>query len=413
MSIQEAINQLQAYQGPDKLTLHSGAGENLFMAVEIAYGVTLPDDFKALYRFSDGFEMDEDIFNMIPLAEISSNREGDKDSPFYIAEYMIYSDMWRLEITPDNHNDYKIMVEFNGNQLVLTNSLADFIDRVLKGGVFDAGGLYEWQVEIEALPIYSTKLKTAEPLLTVFYYGLRYNLIPTKEVITWADYIVMHEDEPAPLFIDLSLAHDKKGLLNILYPVTVPENQVITRAILGLLYHRLLVGAITLNDAVVVMGKHNLSSPLTKTEIHHLYYLTDDDWMEESQNDDTELRDKVLTFLANYKEFEISNYKNWNGFNYRIEYQFHKEEKSSITPILKEHPGKSYFNTDLLPNAIIYSLALVSFIVLITTYPLVKNGIPLSSHRSDLFIISRNFFTTFVYCFLLKGGLWLIKRWRP
>lgn len=105
MTIQEAINQLQAYQGPYELTLHPGAGEDLLTAVESAYGITLPDDFKALYRFSDGFETDEDIFNMIPLTEIRNNK--DRDSPLYIAEYSLLPQASRLWL-----NAFMILSDF-------------------------------------------------------------------------------------------------------------------------------------------------------------------------------------------------------------------------------------------------------------------------------------------------------------
>jgi hypothetical protein len=408
ITIQEAINKLQAYRGPSKLTLHPGADETLLAEVESAYGVTLPDDFKTLYRFSDGFETDEDIFNMIPLAEIKNNK--DRDSPLYIAEYLIYSEMWRLEINPDNCNDYKIMVEFNGNQLLLTNSLAEFVDRFLNGGVFDAGGLYDWHEEIETQPIYSTKLQTARFLLTVFYYGLRYNIIHEKEVIDWADRLVMHENEPDPFFIDLSLGHDKNTVINILYAIAVPDNSLVARAILGLLYHRLSVGAITVSDAVVVIDKHDFSGRLTKIESQDLYCITDETWRDESINGDVELGYRILKLVSIYKEFEISNYKYWYGYDSRIEYQFQEKEKSLVTQIPKEQLSKSYFNTQLIPNVILYSLALISVIVLITTHPLVESRIAVANFGSGLYQILQTFFAVFVCCYLLKGGVWLVKK---
>jgi len=410
MSIQDAINQLQAYQGPSKLILHPGAGEDLLTAVESTYGVTLPDDFKALYRFSNGFETDEDIFNMIPLAEIKSNKEEDKANPLYIAEYMIYADMWWLEINPDNDNDYKIMVESNGNQLVLTDSLAEFIDRFLKGGVFEHGGLYTWHKEIEALPVYSTRLQTASLLLTVFYYGLRYNIIHEKEVIDWADRLIMYEDEPEPFFLDLSLSHDKNGLINILHPVSVPNNSVTARAILGLLYHRLSTGVISVDNAIASMDKHDFSGLLTKIETQIIYSITDETWMNESINNDTELGERVLEFLSRYKEFEMTNYKDWYSFNLYIENRCQKDKNNLVTQIPKRHPAKSYFNTNFFLNAILYSLAVSSFIVLVTTYQPVESKIPVSNFRFGLYKVSQTFFTVFVCCYILKGGVWLVNR---
>lgn len=119
MTIQTAIAQLQNYSGPEELTLHEGADEALLKAVEDTYHITLPDDFKTLYRFSDGFETDEDIFNMITLKDMIADNERNGEPNFYIAEYMIYSDMWQLKINPDNCNDYKIFIEADNNKLVL------------------------------------------------------------------------------------------------------------------------------------------------------------------------------------------------------------------------------------------------------------------------------------------------------
>ncbi len=149
MKINEAIVLLKSYNGPFELTLHAGADEALIKDVENAYGIELPEDFKHFYRFTNGFEMDEDIFNMIPLGEMIGNSKNDNHPS--IAEYMIYSDMWRLEINPYDFNQYEIYVlDYDSEKIVLTNSLAEFIARFLRGGVFEIGGLYTWKDEIKA-----------------------------------------------------------------------------------------------------------------------------------------------------------------------------------------------------------------------------------------------------------------------
>jgi hypothetical protein len=409
MSIQDAINQLQAYQGQYTLTLHPGAGEELLTAVETTYSITLPDDFKALYSFSDGFETDEDMFNMIPLAEILRDKKKDIDCPLYIAEYMIYCDIWRLEINPDNSNDYKITAGWNNNQLVLTKSLAEFVDRFLKGGVFDPGGLYAWHDEIEALPIYSTKLKTARFLLTVFYYGLRYNLIHEKEVIDWVDRLIGHENEPDPFFIELSLAHDKNSLIDLLYPIVEPHSSLAARALLGILYQRLSAGAITVSDAVVVIDRHNFLELLTKAEAQEIHYITNETWMDESANGIVELGERMVKFLIGYQEFRIANYKDWFGLDSRIQYLFEEEEKRVINPTLEEQP-KSRFNNELIINAMAYLLAFISVVVLITSYPRERSQTPIIDSRSVVYQSAQTYFKVFVFCYLLKNGVWLVKR---
>ena len=333
MSITEAIDLLKAYNGPLGLTLHGGASEELISKAEFAYGITLPHDFKAFYRFTDGFETNDYMFNVIPLKEMIDNKISYKNDPLYIAEYMIYSDMWELEINPDDNNDYKIIVNANDNKLVLTNSLAEFIDRILKGGLHDTGGLNDWAEEVEAQPIYSTKVKTAALLLTLFYYGLRYGIIAKKEITDWADQLVMHENEPDSFFMELSLCSDKNELISHLNSVRVPENSDLARAILGLLYHRLSDGAIKADEAITVMNKPIFSDMLTAFEHEQIYNFTDEIWMDDPMIEDEALTADLLDFLAYYKEFEINNYKYWLGISARIEYKIKSQNEPVSEPV--------------------------------------------------------------------------------
>jgi hypothetical protein len=167
MTIIDATELLKAYKGPFKLTLHAGATDALISNAEDIYGLTLPDDFKTLYRFTDGFEIDEDILNLIPLKEIIANKEDGKS--MWIAEYLIYSEMWELEINPDNPEDYSIAAfDMDKGKVILTRSLATFIERLLKGGVFETGGLYHWLDEIKSKLYGNTDHSEAKPLLGVF-----------------------------------------------------------------------------------------------------------------------------------------------------------------------------------------------------------------------------------------------------
>ncbi|SDE56383.1 hypothetical protein SAMN05216464_107185 [Mucilaginibacter pineti] len=391
MLITDTIHTLQNLPH-NGLTLHMGAKAGLISECEATYGITLPDDFKAFYSFSDGLEVDEDIFNIIPLTEIIENKDRRKKAPLYIAEYMIYIDMWQLEINPDDCNDYKIIIEANGNKLVLTNSLSEFIDRVLKGNVFEPGGLYDWQLEVEKQPIYSTKPSTAKYILTVFYYALRYGLISRKEVVEWSDQIIQHENEPESFFIDLSLSHDKNELISWLNSVRVEEDSTVARAILGLLYHRLSAGIITTAEAITVIEKHGFSDRLTNTEHKYIDDFADKAWLDTSAIDDIGLIQKVWDFLAHYKEFEIANYKHWYGFSVGISYKFEGSEKKSTSeyPTHKNKPKIKLWMAD----AVFYTLFAVSFIITLTTYNEEK-------HHVWIFLI----------CYLLfKSRKWFVKK---
>lgn len=113
--------------------------------------IKLPQDFKTLYEFSNGFETDEDLFRLIPLNEIIDNGKDDyciSDTSFHFAEYMIYCDMWTVEIKPNDIENYKIYNKAD-NVVYLTNSLAEFLCVFINKGIYD--GLYEWRVNIQNL----------------------------------------------------------------------------------------------------------------------------------------------------------------------------------------------------------------------------------------------------------------------
>jgi hypothetical protein len=107
--------------------------------------VKLPQDFKKLYNFSNGFETDEDLFRLIPLNEIIDNGIDEyciSETSFHFTEYMIYSDMWTVEINPDDIENYKIYNKTD-NVVYLTNSLAEFLCVFINKGIYD--GLYQWR----------------------------------------------------------------------------------------------------------------------------------------------------------------------------------------------------------------------------------------------------------------------------
>lgn len=89
------------------------------------------------------------MFNIIKLEDIIENRISWKESELFIAEILIYSDTWHLEVDQLNSADYTI---FNtneyGEKTALTKSFVEFLRRVVEGGVLGERGLYSWSNEI-------------------------------------------------------------------------------------------------------------------------------------------------------------------------------------------------------------------------------------------------------------------------
>lgn len=113
--------------------------------LEIAVGHILPAEIRSFYAYCNGFDTEDWIFNVLSIEQILYYKSELEISEFYFAEYMIYSDDWRIKI--ENSDAYFIT---NGNhkenqQLVLTNSIFEFFEVYLNSdGVLSENGLYKW-----------------------------------------------------------------------------------------------------------------------------------------------------------------------------------------------------------------------------------------------------------------------------
>ncbi|MCC3160320.1 hypothetical protein LJ737_23990 [Hymenobacter sp. 15J16-1T3B] len=81
---------------------------------------------------------------MVPLDEIMTH-PGNYQPPrrFTIAECLLYCDTWEVELL-NAPSAYRILNTYRGQQVVLTTSLASFLQHFLRGGVYAANGLYAW-----------------------------------------------------------------------------------------------------------------------------------------------------------------------------------------------------------------------------------------------------------------------------
>jgi hypothetical protein len=150
MTINEVIREIRSRQEELQITLYPRVPESSIDNFEQELSIKLPSDVKTFYRFSNGMEAEADLFRIIPLDEILDGMRSSCADRFYIAEYMVYSDIWVMQVNPDDHNDYTIFnIDKDNEQLSLTRSFAGFIQRWLKGGVFGAGGLYDWHKEVK------------------------------------------------------------------------------------------------------------------------------------------------------------------------------------------------------------------------------------------------------------------------
>lgn len=148
MIINQVITQLKT--GNHGITVSAGVSESTLQWFERQMGVVMADDFKAFYRFCNGFELEEDAFRILSLDEIVRDRPTHYrkrliNNRFYFAEYMQYCDMWSIEMGNKPGTTYAIFCPSrNDEQLVMTYSFADFLSCFLAKGVFGENGLYDW-----------------------------------------------------------------------------------------------------------------------------------------------------------------------------------------------------------------------------------------------------------------------------
>jgi hypothetical protein len=141
MTIQELLATLKATLTQTGIVLYPGADQQLIKHFEQEMNLVLPADFKTFYAFCNGFESGEEWFRMIPLEEILEHKSEYQPRQFYVAEYLIYCDMWEVDLTDGALGTYQI----HNGYVPLTDSLAVFMERFLQGGLFSDTGLYNWR----------------------------------------------------------------------------------------------------------------------------------------------------------------------------------------------------------------------------------------------------------------------------
>lgn len=141
MAIRELVQQIIQKHKAEGIRAYPPATFTDITVFENRTGIQLPEDFKDFYFTSNGFECEEDIFNMIPLPDMATHTDNFGPDWFYFSEYMTYSDMWGVRIK--SADKYEIFPADNPS-VILSCSLYEFLGRFLKGNVFDRGGLYDW-----------------------------------------------------------------------------------------------------------------------------------------------------------------------------------------------------------------------------------------------------------------------------
>jgi hypothetical protein len=133
------------------ITLNPPASETDLNRLEDILNRKLPTELRDFYLLANGFETLDYLFSVLPIDEIIQYQIELPDNEIYFAEYMIYSDNWRIVFDHADAERYSIVNDNHGSGvvIVLTNSIFEFFERYLSGdGVMGKNGLYEWRKEI-------------------------------------------------------------------------------------------------------------------------------------------------------------------------------------------------------------------------------------------------------------------------
>lgn len=159
-SILATLQQIQEERRERGFTIFDIAPQSALTDIEQELGRKLPIEIHAFYSQCGGFWDDEDLFRILsPVDILEEVRHARVAHPvrlrFPIADYMIFSDTWDLLLDKQDSEIYYIVNNNHKTEedVVLTSSLTEFIDRFLAEGVFGKGendGLYGWREAIKA-----------------------------------------------------------------------------------------------------------------------------------------------------------------------------------------------------------------------------------------------------------------------
>lgn len=144
-SLQQLVDAIAEKHQAYGITVFPPVNPDAIDQFEKHIGFEMPADFKLFYAVCNGYACTDDIFNFKPLSELILYPDDYGDNWFCFCEYMIYSDSWGVRCSPDG--SYEIY-NTSYSSIPMTTSLELFLHHFLRGGVFEPGGLYDWQEEL-------------------------------------------------------------------------------------------------------------------------------------------------------------------------------------------------------------------------------------------------------------------------
>jgi len=150
LRVESIVHKLKNNNTNFSITLNAPASTAELNHLETLLHRELPKELRDFYLLANGLETLDHLFRLLPIDEIIQYINELPDNQIYFAEFMIYSDSWKIVFDDADAQSYSIVNDDHGGEPVsLTNSIFEFFERYLASdGIFGKDGLYEWREEI-------------------------------------------------------------------------------------------------------------------------------------------------------------------------------------------------------------------------------------------------------------------------
>ncbi|SDI59056.1 hypothetical protein SAMN05421846_11052 [Chryseobacterium taeanense] len=160
-------------------------------------------------------------------------------------------------------------------------------------------------------------IKNYENLLKVFAELRKFGIITNTDITDWADEILASENLSDYEFIEISTTKNSHDLIVILEKNSqYPNLEIVCRAMLGILYHSL-TASLEFKKALKVIHEISYEEKLTNDEQFLLYGFSEISMYDLRGNYEgfRLFKEDLMEFLKIYKDFTLTNYKEWNLIN--------------------------------------------------------------------------------------------------
>lgn len=144
MQLSKLLHSLQLKHAQTGISLNPPALLSDIQRAEAKIRLPLPGDLKELYSICNGFKIEKDLFYLEKADTLFRDDEYGYQG-IILADYNTFTDVWAIRPLPDDK--YEIFYNQDDNEIILTNSLYTFLERLIQGHLFEPGGLYDWHIE--------------------------------------------------------------------------------------------------------------------------------------------------------------------------------------------------------------------------------------------------------------------------